>query len=87
MKLSEREYAKRRKNIWQSMNGCDCAVNLPPRDRCTADAVRCNGRLRIVKRRMRAFCRGQDRCLIKECLGRYEHKGGHDFGGNRAARA
>lgn len=78
-KLPEREYRRQRKNIWQSMNGCDCAVDLPRQDRCTADAVRCNGRLRVVTKRMRALCRSQDRCLMKGCKGSFEHKGRHDI--------
>jgi hypothetical protein len=76
--LPEREYVSQRKQIWESMNGCDCPVEAKRDERCTRDAIRCNGRIAIVHDRMHALCKSQDRCIVKGCKGKYGHKGKHE---------
>lgn len=61
--LSERERARQRKAIWESFNGCDCPVDAKASDRCTPNAIRCNGRLKVVMRRLDE--RGLDRVSAK----------------------
>ena len=41
--------------IWTSLDGCDCDPRVPKRagQRCTASAVRCNGRLAVINARMK----------------------------------
>jgi len=51
--LSAREIKRQRKQIWESMNGCDCPVDAPRDDRCTRSIVRCKGRLAKISERMK----------------------------------
>lgn len=37
-----------RRRLWESMTGCDCSPIAARPDRCTASAIRCNGRLKVV---------------------------------------
>lgn len=37
-----------RKRLWQSMVGCDCPPTAAREDRCSAEAIRCNARLKKV---------------------------------------
>lgn len=45
--------------VWRSFNGCDCPTHysdgkrLRASERCTATAVRCNGRLTTIAARLR----------------------------------
>ena len=45
--------------VWRSFNGCDCPTHysdgkrLRASERCTATAVRCNGRLSTIAARLR----------------------------------
>ncbi len=66
---SERESRRFRKGIWESMNGCDCPLTIvvkgkprltPAADRCSKEAIRCNGRLATVQRRLAEY---EDRCV------------------------
>lgn len=37
-----------RKRLWESMVGCECPPLARRDERCTASAIRCNGRLKRV---------------------------------------
>jgi hypothetical protein len=50
--INETSYKRERTRIWESMNGCDCDYQLPRNDRCSARAIRCNGRLGVVSERL-----------------------------------
>lgn len=51
--FSVREQKRMRKQIWESMNGCDCPVDAATDDRCTRNAVRCKGRYGTILARMK----------------------------------
>lgn len=52
MQVNEREYKRQRMKVWESMNGCDCDPKLSRQDKCSRNAIRCNGRLEVVQSRL-----------------------------------
>jgi hypothetical protein len=49
---AEAEKKKRRRQIFQSLNGCDCPLDAHRDDKCTVRIVRCNGRLDVIRKRI-----------------------------------
>jgi hypothetical protein len=61
MTMTPQEWKAEHHGIWQSFKGCDCPVAfidqgkrrvLRPHERCQPNAVRCNGRLRVIQKRL-----------------------------------
>jgi hypothetical protein len=52
--MTEAERKKRRRQIFQSLHGCDCPLDAHRDDKCTVRVVRCNGRLKIIAQRIEA---------------------------------
>ena len=51
--MTKAEVKKLRRQIFESMNGCDCPLDVGRGDRCALSAVRCNGRLGVIQRRLK----------------------------------
>ena len=54
--LSKTERKRLARNFWRSLEGCDCPAHIDGKplkrnERCTTDAIRCNGRLAAVKQK------------------------------------
>ncbi len=60
--MTRKEWKAKRKAVWESMNGCNCPVSykdkrtkevhvLTAGERCTKEAIRCNGRLKVWSKR------------------------------------